>query len=103
ASWACSSCTSRAWWSWTSRATSPTSPSPGWATPAPPSNAWRSRSTRVDGVPGLMAAEELRAIEAILMVAEDPVEPGLLAQLLEVSAERVEQMCAALAEAYETE
>jgi segregation and condensation protein B len=50
-----------------------------------------------------MAAEEVRAVEAILMVAEDPVEPGLLAQLLEVSVERVEQMCAELAEAYETE
>jgi segregation and condensation protein B len=50
-----------------------------------------------------MAPEEVRAIEAILMVAEDPVEPGLLAQLLEVPVERVEQMCAALAESYQTE
>jgi len=47
--------------------------------------------------------EEQRAIEAILMVAEDPVEPGLLAQLLEVPVERVEQMCAELAESYVTE
>jgi segregation and condensation protein B len=50
-----------------------------------------------------MASEEVRAIEAILMVAEDPIEPGLLAQLLEVSVERVEQMCAELAESYEAE
>jgi segregation and condensation protein B len=47
--------------------------------------------------------EEQRAIEAILMVAEDPIEPGLLAQLLEVSVERVEQMCAELQASYETE
>ena len=50
-----------------------------------------------------MTSEETRAIEAILMVAEDPVEPGLLAQLLEVSAERIEQMCAELAASYEAE
>jgi segregation and condensation protein B len=50
-----------------------------------------------------MASEEVRAIEAILMVAEDPIEPGLLAQLLEVSVERVEEMCAELAASYEAE
>jgi segregation and condensation protein B len=47
--------------------------------------------------------EEARAIEAILMVADDPVEPGLLAQLLEVSVDRVEQMCAELAESYQAD
>lgn len=47
--------------------------------------------------------EESRAIEAILMVADDPVEPGLLAQLLEVNIERIEQMCAELAASYEAE
>jgi len=50
-----------------------------------------------------MATEEVRAIEAVLMVAEDPVEPGLLAQLLEVSVERVEEMCRDLAASYEAE
>jgi segregation and condensation protein B len=50
-----------------------------------------------------VATEEQRAIEAILMVADDPIEPGLLAQLLEVSVERVEEMCRGLAEAYEAE
>lgn len=44
-----------------------------------------------------------RAIEAILMVAEDPVEPHLLAQLLEVSPVRIEALCTALADAYEAE
>ena len=45
--------------------------------------------------------EELRAIEAILMVAEEPIEPGLLAQLLECTPARVEEMCAELAASYE--
>ena len=46
-------------------------------------------------------AEEIRAIEAVLMVAEEPVEPQLLAQLLEVSPARVEELCAELAADYE--
>jgi segregation and condensation protein B len=41
-----------------------------------------------------------RAVEAILMVAEEPVEPHLLAQLLEVAPERVVALCAELADAY---
>ncbi len=47
--------------------------------------------------------EAARAIEAVLMVAEEPVEPQLLAQLLEVSPAVVEQLCAELAAAYEAE
>ena len=50
-----------------------------------------------------MAAEEARAIEAILMVAEEPIEPQLLGQLLEMSPKKVEQLCAELAAAYEAE
>jgi segregation and condensation protein B len=50
-----------------------------------------------------MARELERAVEAILLVAEEPVEPHLLAQLLEVSPARVEQVCAALAASYEDE
>jgi segregation and condensation protein B len=45
----------------------------------------------------------LRAIEAVLMVAEEPVEPQLLAQLLEVGPMRVEEACASLAAEYEAE
>jgi segregation and condensation protein B len=45
----------------------------------------------------------MRAIEAVLMVAEEPVEPQLLAQLLEVGPVRVEDACAALAAEYEAE
>ena len=47
-----------------------------------------------------MATEELRAIEAVLMVAEEPVAPHLLAQLLEVPQDRIEQWCTELAESY---
>src|SRR5579871_3807041 len=50
-----------------------------------------------------MAVEEQRAIEAILMVADEPVEPHLLAQLLEISPARVEELCTELAAAYDNE
>src|SRR5204863_8340079 len=51
----------------------------------------------------LMATEAERAIEAILMVAEEPVEPQLLAQLLEMSPAKVEELCATLAATYEAD
>lgn len=44
--------------------------------------------------------EALRAIEAILMVAQEPVDPHLLAQLLEVAPARVEELCEELADDY---
>ena len=50
-----------------------------------------------------MATEAARALEAILMVAEESVEPGILAQLLELSVDRVEELCQELAQAYENE
>lgn len=54
-----------------------------------------------------MADEELtelrRAVEAVLMVAESPLEPGLLAQLLEVTPARVAEICDGLAASYEQE
>lgn len=43
------------------------------------------------------------AVEAVLMVATEPVPPRLLAELLEVSVERVEALCTELAESYEAE
>jgi segregation and condensation protein B len=43
----------------------------------------------------------VRAIEAICLVATDPVPPELLAQLLELPAATVEQLCARLAAVYE--
>ena len=50
-----------------------------------------------------MATEEARAIEAIVMQADEPIEPHLLAQLLEVSPARIEEICAELAAAYDAE
>ena len=46
--------------------------------------------------------EAVRAIEAIVMVAPEPVEPQLLAQLLELPVATVTALCQRLAEAYET-
>jgi segregation and condensation protein B len=48
-------------------------------------------------------SEEQRAIEAVLMSAVEPVPPGMLAELLEVSAERIEAACAELAAGYEAD
>ena len=45
--------------------------------------------------------ETVRALEAILLVAMEPVAPALLAQLLEVSHETVEALCERLASTYE--
>ena len=50
-----------------------------------------------------MAEETIRALEAILMVADEPVEPHLLAQLLEMSPSRVEELCADLAAVYDAD
>jgi len=47
--------------------------------------------------------EERRAVEAVLMVAEAPVEVAILAQLLEVTPARVEELCERLAESYRQE
>ena len=48
-----------------------------------------------------MATEEARAIEAIVMVSDQPVETHLLAQLLEVPPARIDELCAQLATEYE--
>lgn len=50
-----------------------------------------------------MASESHRAIEAILMVADRPIEPGLLAQVLEVSPARVDELCRELQASYSAE
>ena len=47
--------------------------------------------------------EEAKAIEAVLMVAVEPVAPHLLAELLEVPTERVEAICDELAARYANE
>lgn len=48
-----------------------------------------------------LSADSARAIEAILMVAQEPVDPHLLAQLLEISQPLVEELCASLQAQYE--
>jgi segregation and condensation protein B len=47
--------------------------------------------------------EAARAIEAILMVAQEPVDPHLLAQLLEMSPSSVEALCDQLQAAYQAD
>lgn len=44
--------------------------------------------------------EIVRALEAILMVAMEPVDPSLLAQLLEQPVSVIEELCSGLASAY---
>jgi segregation and condensation protein B len=46
--------------------------------------------------------DAVRAIEAILMVSDRPVDPNLLAQVTELATDRVEELCQQLAESYET-
>ena len=50
-----------------------------------------------------MEREAERAIEAILMVTEDPVPPDLLAQILEIPTTRVEEICTELQLRYQTD
>ncbi len=44
--------------------------------------------------------EHKRAIEAVILVSDNPVEPTLLAQLLEIPKTTVEEICEALAQEY---
>jgi len=48
-----------------------------------------------------ISAESVRALEAILLVAMEPVDPTLLSQLLEISVASVDGLCERLAAAYE--
>ncbi|MGH9206153.1 MAG: SMC-Scp complex subunit ScpB, partial [Acidimicrobiales bacterium] len=51
----------------------------------------------------IAATAEAKAVEAVLMVATEPVTPSLLAELLEIPVDQVEGLCAALAASYEQE
>ena len=46
----------------------------------------------------MITPETVRALEAIVLVATDPVPPTLLAQLLEIPVTEVERLCAELAD-----
>lgn len=48
-----------------------------------------------------VTAEIVRAVEAILLVAQEPVPSDLIAQLVEVPSAAIEEVCARLAETYE--
>ena len=50
-----------------------------------------------------LPSELMAAIEAVVMVAESPVEPRVLAQLVEVGVDAVEAACEQLAETYRAE
>ena len=54
-----------------------------------------------DGGPDPLPADFVRAIEAVVMVASEPVSPQLLAQLLEIPLTSVEALCRRLAEVYD--
>jgi segregation and condensation protein B len=63
---------------------------------APDPNADTDRNAEAD-------ADARRAVEALLMVAEEPVPPNLLAQLLELAPARIDAICTELAAEYESE
>jgi len=67
-----------------------------WPPPSPASTA-----TKADPVGDNVHPDAVRAIEAVVMVSPEPVEPQLLAQLLEVPVATVDVLCRRLAEAYE--
>ena len=48
-----------------------------------------------------VATETVRAIEAVLMVAQEPVPSNLIAELVEIPVARVDEICATLAGVYE--
>ena len=50
---------------------------------------------------GTVTPDTVRALEAIVLVATDPVPPTLLAQLLEVPVADIERLCADLAASYD--
>lgn len=59
----------------------------------------RSKASETDGA---VDAELVRAIEAMILVAVEPVPADLMAQLLEVPTSTVEDVCDQLAEIYES-
>jgi segregation and condensation protein B len=67
---------------------------------------WPARSpvstgTKAESVDDDVDPDAVRAIEAVVMVSPEPVEPQLLAQLLELPVATVEGLCQRLADAYE--
>jgi segregation and condensation protein B len=71
--------------------------------------AWRSSTdsksmtTKGEGLNPVESAELGRTIEAILLVAVEPIPPQLLAELVEEPVERVDEILTELAQSYERE
>ncbi len=63
----------------------------------------RSTTTKGEGLNPVESAELGRTIEAILLVAVEPIPPQLLAELVEEPVERVDEVLAELAQSYERE
>ena len=68
-------------------------------------NSMADRSPEADSESDVALAldDASRAIEAVLMVADEPVTSSLLGELLEIAPALIEDVCAALAERYERE
>ncbi|MCX7621253.1 MAG: SMC-Scp complex subunit ScpB [Acidimicrobiales bacterium] len=58
---------------------------------------------RLDDTPAHVTAEVVRALEAILMVADTPVDVNLLAQITEVPSAQIEQVLSELSASYEVD
>ena len=59
------------------------------------------KKAKLQKVSGVEAEADIRrAIEAILMVAIDPVSPSVLAQLFEVPVDEIEQICDSMVDHY---
>lgn len=67
----------------------------------PDTPATHDPGTPAAGLPGLPDAGTVRAIEAIVMVAVEPVPVELLAQLLELPSAVIERLCVELAASYD--
>src|SRR5271154_1765930 len=63
----------------------------------------RSMTTKGEGLNPVESAELGRTIEAILLVAVEPIPPQLLAELVEEPVERVDEVLSDLAASYESE
>src|SRR5690606_36637963 len=106
-----SSCSSSGSWTCSSRRPSATSASCGKVARRSGPRPWHTWTRTTADPPGAtehrstprMHDEARLALEAIVMVADEPADPKLLAQLVELSPAAVEEILGELAAAYEAE
>lgn len=60
-----------------------------------------AHSNETDGTSARVDASTVRALEAVLLVATEPVPPELLSQVLELDLDAVEAICGSLSNAYQ--